>query len=74
MFDIKVFIIIFIIFILFCGIQIYFYYKTYIKKEIKIRDIESFENTLVDINNNKEYILDDVSLERILTDYENLSK
>jgi hypothetical protein len=71
MFNINLFLIILSIFILFCIIQIYFYYKKYTKKQEQIKKIESFENTLVNINNNSNYILDDKSLENLLHDYEN---
>jgi hypothetical protein len=67
----KIFLIILLIFVLFCAIQIYFYYQQYIKKQEQIKKIESFENTLVDINNKDNYVLDDKSLENLLHDYEN---
>jgi len=71
MFNMKIFLIILLIFVLFCAIQIYFYYQQYIKKQEQIKKIESFENTLVDINNKDNYVLDDKSLENLLHDYEN---
>jgi hypothetical protein len=74
MFNTKVFLIILSIFVLFCAIQIYFYYQTYVKKQEQIKKIESFENTLVDISNKQDYILDDKSLENLLDDYENFKK
>ena len=71
MFNTKVFLIILSIFVLFCAIQIYFYYQPYVKKQEQIKKIESFENTLVNISNKQDYILDDKSLENLLDDYEN---
>ena len=73
MFNTKIFMVILLIFLFFCMIQIYFYYQSYIKKQNKIKNIESFENTLININNNKDYILDDASLQKILNDYDNLN-
>jgi len=74
MFNTKIFLIILSIFILFCSIQIYFYYQSYVKKQEQIKKIESFENTLVNISNKQDYILDDKSLENLLDDYENFKK
>jgi hypothetical protein len=44
------------------------------KKQEQIKKIESFENTLINISNKQEYILDDKSLENLLDDYENFKK
>jgi hypothetical protein len=46
--------------------------KKYEKNENVIRKIESFENTLTNINKNNEYLLDDSSLEVLLEDYNKL--
>jgi predicted PurR-regulated permease PerM len=67
----NLFIIILILFIVFIFIQIYFYSNIFKKNNNLINDMEKFENTLIDINN-KNYILDDNSIEFLLDDYNNL--
>jgi hypothetical protein len=67
---------IFIIFLIFIGIQIYYYMKVYTKNINKINKIESFQNTLKNINDlstKKEYFLDDTSLNNLLEDYNKLN-
>ena len=65
-------IIIFILFILFLGIQIYFYSTIYKKNNDYIKNIELFSNKLLYIDNKNEYILDDRSIEILLEDYNKL--
>jgi hypothetical protein len=64
------FLIILAIFIIFIFIQIYFYYKKYQENQNTIRKMESFENTLGSME--KDYLLDDKSMERLLEDYNSL--
>lgn len=64
------FLIILTIFIIFIFVQIYFYYKKYQENQNTIRKMESFENTLG--NMEKDYLLDDKSMERLLEDYNSL--
>ena len=70
MFNINLFSVIVIIFILFIIFQVYFYSNIYTKNQNLIKKIESFQSTLNNINN--EYILDDNSMEIILEDYNKL--
>jgi predicted PurR-regulated permease PerM len=75
MINVKLFMVIFILFLIFVGFQLYFYINTYKQNQNKLQKIENYENTLKDIDNNitkKEYILDDMSLENLLEDYNNL--
>lgn len=72
MFNTKLFFIIFLLFILFCSIQIYLYYRKYINNKKQIDKIESFENILLDISK-KDYLLDDLSLQKLLDDFENFT-
>jgi predicted PurR-regulated permease PerM len=65
-------IIIFILFFIFVGIQIYFYSKVYKKNNDIIQNIELFNNKLLHIDNKNEYILDDESIEILLEDYNKL--
>jgi len=71
---ISIFMIIFIIFLLFILLQIYFYSVKYKKNNVLIKKIESFENTLSSIEQKKDYILDDSSLELLLEDYNKIKK
>ena len=57
------------LFILFILYQIYFYSSIYNKNNNTIKKIERFQNTLTNIDANKEYKLDDKSLELLLDDY-----
>ena len=68
----NLFIIIFILFTLFMIFQVFYYNKIFNKNNIKIQKMENFSNTLNILNNQKEYILDDKSLENLLDDYNNL--
>jgi hypothetical protein len=52
--------------------QVFYYNKIFNKNNIKIQKMENFSNTLNILNNQKEYILDDKSLENLLDDYNNL--
>jgi len=67
----NLFLIIFFIFILFSGFQIYFYNQKYKKNNEIIRKMESFQNN---IQKYSEYTLDDNSLEKIMTDYDNIKQ
>ena len=69
---IKTYLLILIIFVIFIVIQVYFYMIKYKKNDTLIKKVESFENTLVNIDNNEQYLLDDNSLEILLEDYNNL--
>lgn len=68
----KFYLIIFMFFLIFIIIQIYYYSGKLNKFDKKISDIESFKNTLNDINNQNDYYLDDASLELLLDDYHKL--
>jgi hypothetical protein len=52
--------------------QIYFYSNIYKKNENMIKKVESFQSTIVNIDNNKDYLLDDASIEILLEDYNKL--
>jgi biopolymer transport protein ExbD len=69
---IRIYLLILIIFVIFISIQVYFYNIKYKKNDTLIKNIESFENTLVNIDSNEQYLLDDKSLEVLLGDYNNL--
>jgi len=62
--------IILLIFILFIIFQIYFYSEKYKKNQKLLKKVESFENTLSNIDS--KYVLDDNSLQLLLKDYNNL--
>lgn len=68
--DTILFILIIIIFLLFIMMQIYFYMQKYNKNTTIIKNVEQFEAKL----NNKEYILNDESIEILLEDYNKLKK
>lgn len=73
--QIKIFFILFLIFICFCVLQIYFYNTKYHKNKKWMKKVESFENTVKNIHESSHaYILDDNSLETLLNDYEELKK
>lgn len=69
---IKIYLLILIIFVIFLVVQIYFYNIKYKKNDQLIKNVESFENTLVNIDSNEKYLLDDKSLEILLEDYNKL--
>jgi len=69
---IRTYLLILIIFVIFISIQVYFYNIKYKKNYTLIKNVESFENTLVNIDNNEQYLLDDKSLEILLEDYNDL--
>jgi len=69
---IRIYLLILIIFVIFISIQVYFYNIKYKKNDTLIKNVESFENTLVNIDSNEQYLLDDKSLEILLGDYNNL--
>jgi cell division protein FtsL len=68
----NLFLIIIILFVLFIIYQIYFYSSIYKKNEDIIKKVESFQSTLVEIDNKKDYLLDDSSIELLLDDYNKL--
>lgn len=70
MFDMNLYFIIIILFLVFIIFQIYFYNSKYKKNENVLNKIENFQSTLKNLN--KEYVLDDKSLERLLEDYNKL--
>ena len=72
MFNPYIFFIIITLFIAFILYQVYFYRFIYKKNEKFIKKIESFKNTLHNIDSNNEYILDDASIEILLEDYNKL--
>ena len=72
MLNFNIFLIIFVLFIIFILFQIYFYYKRYHANQNQINKIENFKNTLLNIESEKDYLLDDTSVERLLEDYNNL--
>ena len=69
---INLFFIIIILFVLFIIYQIYFYSSIYKKNENMIKKVESFQSTIINIDNNKDYLLDDASIEILLEDYNKL--
>jgi biopolymer transport protein ExbD len=69
---IRIYLLIFVIFVIFIAVQVYFYNIKYKKNDTLIKNVESFENTLVNIDSNEQYLLDDKSLEILLGDYNNL--
>ena len=72
MFNINFFYIVLIFFLIFIFIQIYFYGNILKKNEEKIINMESFKNSINNLNANNKYILDDTSIKIILEDYNNL--
>jgi cell division protein FtsL len=65
----NIFLITVMLFIIFIIYQIYFYSSIYKKNENIIKKVESFQSTLVEIDNKKDYLLDDSSIELLLDDY-----
>lgn len=76
MFNINIFIIIFIILFIFILFQIIYYNNIFYKNNNKIEKIDNFTNKLDYINNSdtSSYILDDKSLNNLLDEYNNLIK
>ena len=76
MLNINVFLIILFIFLLFIIFQVYFYSNIYRTNDIKIKEMERFQSTLSsiesNIENNTDYLLDDTSIELLLSDYNQL--
>ena len=72
---IMVYVIILIVFLIFIAIQAYYYSIKLKNNQNKIKEVESFENTLNNIktNCNNNYKLDDTSLELLLSDYNKLN-
>jgi len=72
---IKLYLLILIIFIIFIAIQAYYYSIKLKNNQKKIKEVESFENTLTNIKTNcdNNYKLDDSSLELLLNDYNKLN-
>jgi len=68
----NLFLITVILFIIFIIYQVYFYSIIYKKNEDIIKKVESFQSTLVVIDNKKDYLLDDSSIELLLDDYNKL--
>lgn len=68
----MIFLIIFICLVIFISIQIYFYYQKYNKNKETIQKMEQYTSKLNNIENSKDYILDDTSMERLLDDFENI--
>ena len=68
----NLFLITVILFIIFIIYQVYFYSIIYKKNEDIIKKVESFQSTLVEIDNKKDYLLDDSSIELLLDDYNKL--
>jgi cell division protein FtsL len=68
----NLFLITVILFIIFIIYQVYFYSRIYKKNEDIIKKVESFQSTLVEIDNKKDYLLDDSSIELLLDDYNKL--
>jgi len=73
---IKLYLLILIIFIIFIAIQAYYYNIKLKNNQKKIKEVESFKNTLtnIKINSDNNYKLDDSSLELLLNDYNKLNK
>ena len=61
-----------ILFILFIIYQIYFYSTIYKKNEDLLKKVESFQSTLTNIDEKKDFLLDDASIELLLEDYNKL--
>ena len=67
----TIFLIIFVFLLIFISVQVYFYYQKYNKNNKVIQKMEQYTSKLNSIDN-KDYILDDTSMERLLDDYENI--
>ena len=72
MFDMNLYFIIVILFLVFIIFQIYFYSIKYKKNENVLNKIENFQSTLKNLDKENKYILDDKSLEILLEDYNKL--
>ena len=59
----NLYLIVLILFVLFIIYQIYFYSNIYKKNEDIIKKVERFQSTLLDIDKNNDYLLDDKSIE-----------
>ena len=68
----NLFLITVILFIIFIIYQVYFYSSVYKNNEDIIKKVESFQSTLLEIDNKKDYLLDDSSIELLLDDYNKL--
>jgi uncharacterized protein YoxC len=68
----KLFLIILILFILFVIYQIYFYSSIYKKNEDLLKKVESFQSTLTNIDEKKDFLLDDDAINTLLDDYNKL--
>jgi cell division protein FtsL len=66
MFNYTLFFVIVILFIFFIGVQIYYYRQNLLKNKEKIERIEKFKSSIGD------YVLDDESLKRLLSNYDEL--
>jgi hypothetical protein len=68
----NLFLVIFILFILFILYQLFFYSNIYKNNEKIIQKVESFQSELLNIDKNKDYLLDDSSIKILLKDYNEL--
>jgi len=68
MWNFYLFFIILLLFIFFVIVQVYYYNKNLLKNNEKIEKIEKFKSTI------NEYVLDDESLKRLLSNYDELLK
>ena len=66
MFNYTLFFVIIAIFIIFIGVQIYYYRQNLLKNKEKIERIERFKSSI------GEYVLDDDELKRLLSNYDEL--
>jgi hypothetical protein len=73
MFEINIFIIVFIVLITFILFQILYYNNIFNKNYNKIEKIDNFTNKLDRIDHKTDYILDDSSLNNLLQEYNNLN-
>lgn len=73
MFEINIFIIVFIVLITFVLFQILYYNNIFNKNYNKIEKIDNFTNKLDRIHHKTDYILDDSSLNNLLQEYNNLN-
>jgi len=67
------FIIILLLFLLFIIVQVYFYKIQYVKNDLFLKNVESFENKLKKIDE-KNILLEDTSIELLLEQYNNINK
>ena len=66
MFNYTLFFVIIAIFIIFIGVQIYYYRQNLLKNKEKIERIERFKSSI------GEYVLDDDEIKRLLSNYDEL--